>query len=92
MLKRGLRHAKAVAAELGVLSILLSSGMAVADEAETATPIKHIIILIGENWTFDSIYATYQPKRGDEDEKADSRGDDDSRHRAKNKQSVLNLL
>jgi len=92
MLKRGLRHAKSVAAELGVLSILLSSGMAVADEAETATPIKHIIILIGENWTFDSIYATYQPKRGDEDEKADSRGDDDSRHRAKNKQSVLNLL
>ena len=92
MLQRGLRHAKAVAAELGVLSVLLSSGMAVADEAETATPIKHIIILIGENWTFDSIYATYQPKRGDEDEKADSRGDDDSRHRAKNKQSVLNLL
>src|SRR5262245_5550904 len=30
----------------------------------TATPIKHVIVLIGENWTFDSIFATYQPKDG----------------------------
>src|SRR5215475_1576552 len=28
----------------------------------TATPIKHVIVLIGENWTFDSIFATYQPQ------------------------------
>jgi len=28
----------------------------------TATPIKHVIVLIGENWTFDGIFATYQPK------------------------------
>jgi phospholipase C len=31
---------------------------------KTTTPIKHVIILIGENRTFDNIYATYQPQRG----------------------------
>jgi phospholipase C len=31
---------------------------------KTATPIKHVIILIGENWSFDSIFATYKPNRG----------------------------
>jgi phospholipase C len=30
----------------------------------THTPIKHVIIIIGENWSFDSIFATYQPKSG----------------------------
>jgi phospholipase C len=31
---------------------------------QTATPIKHVIVLIGENRTFDNVYATYVPKRG----------------------------
>jgi phospholipase C len=35
-----------------------------ADRHETATPIKHVIIIIGENRTFDNVYATYQPKHG----------------------------
>jgi len=30
----------------------------------TATPIKHVIVLIGENRTFDNVYATYVPKQG----------------------------
>ena len=30
----------------------------------TTTPIKHLIVLIGENWSFDSIYGTYVPKQG----------------------------
>jgi phospholipase C len=30
----------------------------------TATPIKHVIIIIGENRTFDHIFATYKPKPG----------------------------
>jgi phospholipase C len=29
----------------------------------TATPIKHVIVIIGENRTFDHVFATYQPKR-----------------------------
>src|SRR6516164_5480799 len=27
------------------------------DNCNTATPIKHVIVLIVENWTFDSIFA-----------------------------------
>ena len=30
----------------------------------TRTPIKHVILLIGENRTFDHVYATYTPPRG----------------------------
>ena len=30
---------------------------------KTATPIKHVIVIIGENRTFDNIYATYVPKQ-----------------------------
>jgi hypothetical protein len=30
----------------------------------TATPIKHVIVLIGENRTFDNVYGTYKPKHG----------------------------
>ncbi len=31
---------------------------------KTQTPIKHVIVIIGENRTFDHIFATYQPKGG----------------------------
>ncbi len=30
----------------------------------TTTPIKHVIIIIGENHSFDNIFATYQPRKG----------------------------
>ena len=55
----------AIAAGAG-LAVLLPCGIAMADgngggKGETATPIKHVIILIGENRTFDNIYATYRP-------------------------------
>src|SRR6516164_4014088 len=33
-----------------------------SQERDTKTPIKHVIILIGENRTFDNIYATYEPR------------------------------
>ena len=32
---------------------------------KTETPIKHVIVLIGENRTFDHLFATYQPKHGE---------------------------
>ena len=32
------------------------------DRVKTATPIKHVIIIVGENRSFDHIYATYVPK------------------------------
>ncbi|MEP6645004.1 MAG: hypothetical protein ABJA69_10945 [Acidobacteriaceae bacterium] len=30
----------------------------------TITPIKHAIVIIGENRTFDHVFATYKPKKG----------------------------
>jgi acid phosphatase len=30
----------------------------------TATPIEHLIVIVGENRTFDSLFATYIPKSG----------------------------
>jgi phospholipase C len=38
-----------------------SSQSADADGPKTATPIKHVIVLIGENRTFDHVFATYVP-------------------------------
>jgi phospholipase C len=35
-----------------------------AEHKDTATPIKHVIIIIGENRTFDNIFATYRAKHG----------------------------
>jgi phospholipase C len=32
--------------------------------ANTATPIKHVVVIIGENNTFDTVFATYEPTRG----------------------------
>src|SRR5262249_25557106 len=31
-------------------------------QARTAAPIKHIIIIVGENRSFDHLFATYEPK------------------------------
>ena len=33
-------------------------------DKETSTPIKHVIVIIGENRTFDHIFATYVPQKG----------------------------
>ena len=35
------------------------------DHPKTATPIKHVIVLIGENRTFDHVFATYVPRGRD---------------------------
>ncbi|MGC2171978.1 MAG: alkaline phosphatase family protein [Candidatus Sulfotelmatobacter sp.] len=32
---------------------------------ETASPIKHVIVIIGENRSFDHVFATYVPKNGE---------------------------
>ena len=48
----------------------LSLGATLASAAEsrdkdTATPIKHVIVIIGENRSFDHVFATYVPKSGE---------------------------
>jgi phospholipase C len=52
---------------LGSMSLAipaLSQDRDADDRQKTTTPIKHVIVIIGENRTFDNIYATYVPKRG----------------------------
>ena len=34
--------------------------------SDTQSPIKHVIIIVGENRTFDHIFATYVPKKGEQ--------------------------
>jgi acid phosphatase len=51
------------------LAALAATGPAAAavgagDLAPATTPIKHVIVIIGENHTFDNVFATYQPPRG----------------------------
>jgi phospholipase C len=35
-----------------------------SDAIKTASPIKHVIIIIGENRSFDHLFATYVLKNG----------------------------
>src|SRR5215472_9323020 len=39
-------------------------GSDAATRIKTTSPIKHVIVIIGENRTFDNLYATYIPKPG----------------------------
>ncbi len=60
-------------ARLGLCALALaqlSLGATLASAAEnhdkdTATPIKHVIVIIGENRSFDHVFATYVPKSGE---------------------------
>ncbi len=36
-----------------------------AHQRSTATPIEHVIVIIGENRTFDHVFATYKPRHGE---------------------------
>ena len=57
---------KCGAVMLAALQVLAASPQSVyaQPEAETHTPIKHVIVIIGENRTFDHVFATYKPKQG----------------------------
>jgi phospholipase C len=52
-----------------VAALALSSSARADDPIEqirTASPIKHVIIIVGENRSFDHLFATYRPKSDDE--------------------------
>jgi phospholipase C len=38
---------------------------ALKGDSNTATPIKHVIVIVGENRSFDHLFATYVPKPGE---------------------------
>jgi acid phosphatase len=62
----------AIGAVALVMSATISAAGAAAAPAasaaawggRTSTPIKHVIVIIGENHSFDNVFATYQPPRG----------------------------
>ena len=43
----------------------LAGSLRAQEKSHTASPIKHVIVLIGENRTFDHLFATYVPKSDD---------------------------
>jgi phospholipase C len=47
-------------------SVPAADADASVDRIKTATPIKHVIIIVGENRSFDHLFATYVPKRREE--------------------------
>lgn len=52
------------AATLAAIAITTPARSADPDPPTTVTPIKHVIVVIGENRTFDHVYGTYVPKSG----------------------------
>src|SRR5260370_24806179 len=54
---------------VSVAALALSQGVRAGDANDpikTASPIKHVIIIVGENRSFDHLFATYVPKSRDE--------------------------
>jgi phospholipase C len=72
-LKRRLRDRAVVTAAILSLVGCNAAGTAEAagvggpheNDGQTASPIKHVIVIIGENRTFDHVFATYQPRDGE---------------------------
>src|SRR5229473_1027737 len=62
-------------ARVGLASVMMLqmslAGSAQAKEPDAAsqkqarTPIQHVIVIVGENRSFDHLFATYQPKKGE---------------------------
>ncbi len=65
ILKRWRKRAL-LGASLTAISLAAVSGYAATpEEAHTVTPIKHVIVLLGENRSFDHLFATFVPQSGD---------------------------
>jgi phospholipase C len=45
-------------------ALWLHGAVAFAGDLDTITPIKHVIVVVGENVSFDTLYGAYQPPRG----------------------------
>lgn len=67
-----LRTARAGLISAAILQLAIGSTLADAQspstrsrDNDTSTPIKHVIVIIGENRSFDHVFATYVPKKGE---------------------------
>jgi phospholipase C len=50
-------------------SLIVPMSAAAQGDGKTATPIKHVIVIIGENHSFDNVFATFQPASDGEDDR-----------------------
>jgi len=67
ILRGGLRRRWLAGVAVGVFAAnSIAPAFADNSDASTASPIKHVIVIIGENRSFDHIFATYKPVRHDE--------------------------
>ena len=57
-----LRAAAAIATML--LTLCISGARAADAVPSTTTPIEHVIVIVGENVSFDNVFATYEPPPG----------------------------
>src|SRR6516225_4365982 len=69
-LRRSVDMARGSRAVLALAALMQNFFAPVAQAAKpsdsnTVTPIKHVIVIVGENRTFDHIFATYQPVSSD---------------------------
>jgi phospholipase C len=57
----------ALASVATLVAQLVAPAFAAAEDhhRQTRTPIQHVIVIIGENRTFDHVFATYKPKQGE---------------------------
>ena len=67
-----IRFARKGLVSAAIFQLAIGNGFAAANtetknsrDNETATPIKHVIVIIGENRSFDHVFATYVPKKGE---------------------------
>jgi phospholipase C len=69
-MKKSLDRKWRATAKVGVFALILQmvspAFVAAQDNSgNTTSPIKHVIVIIGENRTFDHVFATYKPKSGE---------------------------
>lgn len=68
MARRGLEKRAVILAVSATALLSLAAPASAKDDDDhgaTRTPIKHVIYIIGENRSFDNVYATYRPRRGE---------------------------
>jgi phospholipase C len=64
--RRGSKRNRATSGIAAWMIALTSPGIPTPFHAdETETPIEHVIIIIGENRSFDHLFATYTPRQGE---------------------------
>jgi phospholipase C len=64
--KIGAAVAATILSAIGLAASVPADADPSVHELRTATPIKHVIIIVGENRSFDHLFATYVPKSREE--------------------------